>query len=90
MDMEMNTATASLRITDFDRTWAYELDAPWDRSVSEIIAATLRKIGITTDTPFRALQRSRQLPDFVTLRDAGVEEGVDIEIVPEVVAGAAR
>jgi hypothetical protein len=86
----MQTATATLRLSDWDQTWAYKLYAPWDKTVSEVIMETLREIGIPLDTPFRALQRGRQLPDLETLRDAGVEEDVDIRLIPDVVAGATR
>ena len=86
----METATAALRLTNWERTWAYNLEAPWDRSVSEVILETLRTIGLPIDTPYRALQRERQLPDLETLRDAGVEEGIEITLVPDVVAGSNR
>ena len=86
--MQAATELLTLKITDWDHTRTVEMEVPTDASVSEVVEEARRELQLPADISYSALFRDRQLPGMETLRDAGIDEDADFEIMPEVEAGA--
>lgn len=76
---------------DWEGTRSAELaDVHRGTTVGEVVAESARLLNLPFQKFYQALFRGRELNHGDTLEEAGLERDGEIELVPEVSAGAAR
>ena len=63
-------------------------EIPMDTSVAEIISEMTRALSLPRDTTYNAEYQGRKLNRSDTLEEAGLEEGAELVLHPEVTAGS--
>jgi hypothetical protein len=62
---------------------------PRSATVGEVVAEAVRALGLPIQSFYHALFRGRELPHSETLDEAGLEGESELELSPQVSAGAA-
>ena len=88
---------AMINVEIWDSTGAKkeQVELPDDASVNRIVAVLIDKLNLPRNNPqgqpmsykFHHKSSGKQIQDDETLRDAGVEEGDILRVVPEIIAG---
>lgn len=95
--MERKVAVASLRVRVWDITSSrcHEAEAPDDVAIERLLLLVVERMRLPLNSPdgqimsykFHHKQSGRQLLDSQTLSDAGVRDGDDLRLQPEITAG---
>jgi hypothetical protein len=63
-------------------------EIPVDTTVGEIVSEMVRALSLPRDTTYSAEYQGRKLNRSDTLEEAGLEEGAELVLHPEVTAGS--
>jgi len=85
-----------IRVLDVSGSRSREVDAPDDVAVNRIVALLVEKMSLPLNSPdgqimsYKLYHRrsGQQLLDGQTLADAGILEGDELRLQPEITAGA--
>jgi len=94
--MTMTTAVHSselmdLVFQDWEGTRRAHLEAvPASATVGEVVAEAVRTLQLPMQTFYQALSRGHTLDPTDTLKEAGIQTGEELELMPEVSAGRLR
>jgi len=80
--------STTINFHDWDRSRMATIEIPTDVSVAEAVEEARIELDLPSDVAYYALHRDRQLPGLSTLRDAGIETDADVDLMPDVRAGA--
>ena len=91
-------ASIRLRISDISGSRTHEVEAPDDVAVNRILAVLIERINLPLHSPDGQLmsyklhhrRTSCQLLDHQTFAEAGVADGDELRLQPEITAGTAR
>ncbi len=85
---EQSPELMTIRFTDWEHTRHANLaEVVPDATVAEVLDEARRVMDLPIDTSYQAVLHGRELNHMDTLRDAGIESGMEVEIIPEVHAG---
>jgi hypothetical protein len=89
--MHASAATESLinvALTDWERSGRAELDGvARDTTVGELVSEGVRLLGLRLQTFYQPLLGGRELNPAETIEEAGIQNGSELELIPEVSAG---
>ena len=78
----------SLAVVDWSRSRRAELsDVPVDTSVGELLSEVREAMRLPSETPYHLIHDGAKLSRALTLEEAGVKDGEEITVAPEVSAG---
>ena len=81
-------AAISLKVTDWNRSRRAELSGvPSDSTVGELLSDVREAMSLPRETPYHLIYGGQKLHRTLTLEEAGIEEGEEVTIAPEVSAG---
>ena len=81
-------ATMSLAVVDWDRSRKADLsDVPADSTVGEVLSEVREAMSLPRETPYHMIHGGAKLQRTLTLEEAGIEDGEEVTIAPEVSAG---
>ena len=79
----------TLSVSDWEHTKSVVLEFPIDASVAEAVDEARHELALPEDVLYQALHGSEQLDGLATLRETGLREDAEIDLMPDVKAGSA-
>ncbi len=81
-------AMVSVSVVDWNRARRAELsEVPSESTVGELLSDVREAMSLPRETPYHLIYGGQKLHRTLTLEEAGIEEGEEVTIAPEVSAG---
>ena len=81
-------AALNLAVVDWNRSRRAEIsEVPSDFTVGELLSEVSEEMRLPRETPYHLIYGGQKLPRTTTLEEAGIEDGEEVVIAPEVSAG---
>ena len=88
-------AALRLRVWDITSSRSQDVEAPDDVEIARLLVLVVERMNLPLNSPdgqimsykFHHKQSGRQLLDSQTLSEAGVQDGDDLRLQPEITAG---